>query len=561
MVHSPSDRPFASILPPGRTPPHCARLVRRLAALDGPLVQVWAWPGSGANGLLSAFCAAGGEEALALPASLFAGAERAEGLAGSEGVAGSLADAPAEGLEEAWRAARSRGCRWFVALAPTEAALDRALLALAPGERLLFAGPRRLDRPRLEVELLGPRELLLEAGEIRDLWERLLDAPASEGTLAGLRAATDGWYRPLSEILIATGGAGLDGAEAEDLAALPGVRGFLRHEVLSLLSAAERDRLVGWAAAEAGSPAEEASDESESLGLWIEEGSGMRLPRLLAAYLARESRKGRQRPRHPDREAAPAGGEAKWEAGFSVSLFGTPAIRRLGAGDGDDRQVECRLRRSLQALAFLSTSADLRANRDDLVGAIWPNEGERTIERNFHPTLSHLRRSLEGAPIVYRGGVYQLNPALRWEIDTRDFLALVESGRRATMAGDLEGAAGDWREAWKLYRGPFMQGFFDLWVAERRELLQQQYLELLRDFGDLCVRLERPAEAMDAYRAVLVEDPLQERVQVAVMRLYAAQGRRDLVKRQYDRLCSLLVEELGVAPLAQTTEDYHLLMG
>jgi DNA-binding SARP family transcriptional activator len=91
--------------------------------------------------------------------------------------------------------------------------------------------------------------------------------------------------------------------------------------------------------------------------------------------------------------------------------------------------------------------------------------------------------------------------------------------------------------------------------------LQGQYLELLRDFGDLCVRLERPAEAIDAYRAVLVEDPLQERVQVAVMRLYAAQGRRDLVKRQYERLCSLLVEELGVAPLAQTTEDYHLLMG
>ena len=65
---------------------------------------------------------------------------------------------------------------------------------------------------------------------------------------------------------------------------------------------------------------------------------------------------------------------------------------------------------------------------------------------------------------------------------------------------------------------------------------------------------------MDAYRSVLLEDPLQERVHLAVMRLYASQGRRDLVRRQYDRLCTLLLEELGVEPMPQTTREYHRLM-
>jgi DNA-binding SARP family transcriptional activator len=87
------------------------------------------------------------------------------------------------------------------------------------------------------------------------------------------------------------------------------------------------------------------------------------------------------------------------------------------------------------------------------------------------------------------------------------------------------------------------------------------YLDLLRDLGDLYVKLGRLGEAMDAYRAVLVEDPLQERIHVAVMRLYAEQGRRDLVRRQYDKLCSMLLEELGVEPLPQTTREYHQLMG
>ena len=45
------------------------------------------------------------------------------------------------------------------------------------------------------------------------------------------------------------------------------------------------------------------------------------------------------------------------------------------------------------------------------------------------------------------------------------------------------------------------------------------------------------------------------------MRLYAGQGRRDLVRRQYDHLCRVLLEDLGQAPGEETAREYHLLMG
>ena len=91
-------------------------------------------------------------------------------------------------------------------------------------------------------------------------------------------------------------------------------------------------------------------------------------------------------------------------------------------------------------------------------------------------------------------------------------------------------------------------------------MYQRLYLELLRDLGDLYLRLAKPEQALDAYRSVLLEDPLQERVHLSVMRIYANQGRRDLVRRQYDRLCVLLLEELGVEPMPETTREYHRLM-
>jgi DNA-binding SARP family transcriptional activator len=44
------------------------------------------------------------------------------------------------------------------------------------------------------------------------------------------------------------------------------------------------------------------------------------------------------------------------------------------------------------------------------------------------------------------------------------------------------------------------------------------------------------------------------------MRIYALQGRRDLVRRQYDNLCRVYLEELGVSPGDETTAEYHRLM-
>ena len=79
---------------------------------------------------------------------------------------------------------------------------------------------------------------------------------------------------------------------------------------------------------------------------------------------------------------------------YVLGLLGSPLARERD--EEGERELDCRLRRSFQVLAFLASSPGLQAGREELIEAVWPNEGERTIERNFHPTLSHLRRALEG---------------------------------------------------------------------------------------------------------------------------------------------------------------------
>jgi DNA-binding SARP family transcriptional activator len=562
-------------------PPHGERLVRRLRALEEPLIQVWGWPGTGRAALLEALLSAEGERALGL----------------------SPGDLRGEGeLRAALDAARQRRVRFFVADA---CSAEQAVLVaewLTPGQHLVFAAARRSagppGLPGLPGAVVSPQELLLEAREVADLWHLLTGCRPDPRAAEGLRAASDGWYLPLRLALEATGGAGLavEGVGEEVLLEVPAVRSFLRHQVLAGFSPEEREMLLeadpdpaAWVSG-AGLPAAW-SGLIESRGLWVEGADGEGPPRLLAAYLARQRRqRGErgQRGRHPSppevvppRPAPPVPPPPPVSGPgpvYRLTLLGDPSVRQLAADTeipanppgSTDRQLDWRLRRSFQVLAFLATSPGLAARREDLIEAVWPREGEQTIGRNFHPTLSYLRRSLEGnqrggvpPPLLLRAGVYRLNPEITWEIDILDFRRRIAEGRAASERGDLDtpaGAVAAWQQAWKLYRGPFLHGYYDAWVLTRREDYHGRYLELLRELGDLYVRLGRPEEAMDAYRSVLFEDPLAERVHIAVMRLYASQGRRDLIRKQYDKLCTLLLEELGVEPLPETTEEYHRLI-
>jgi DNA-binding SARP family transcriptional activator len=588
-------------------PPHGERLIRRLRALEEPLIQVWGWPGTGRADLLEYL--------------LTAEAERAVGLS-----AGDLRGE--RELRSALDAARAHRVRFLVAGACTPEQAGTAAQWLTPGQHLVFASDRRAASltgltgvTGVTGAVVAPQELLLDAREVADLWHLLTGGRPDPRSAEGLRVAGDGWYLPLRLALEATGGAGLTGLGEgceEILLEVPAVRSFLRHQLLATFSEEEREMLLaappepaGWMRGD-GLPAAW-RDLIESRGLWVERADGEGPPRLLAAYLERrrrasaepapqrpERKEGAEPPRRSPRRAPekPAEGSSSTGSGpvYRLILLGDPSVRQLaneislanleGLDGADcvlpnpdelprdpaagDRRLDWRLRRSFQVLAFLASSPGLSARREDVIEAVWPREGEQTIDRNFHPTLSHLRRSLAGAkkdgappPLLFRNGVYRLSPEITWEVDLLDFRRRIEDGRAALERGNLDGpgsAVDVWQRAWKLYRGPFLQGHYDAWVSTRRETYHQLYLELLRDLGSLYVRLDRLDEAMDAYRSVLFEDTLQERIHLAVMRLYASQGRRDLIRKQYDKLCTLLLEELGVEPLPETTQEYHRLI-
>jgi DNA-binding SARP family transcriptional activator len=578
---------------PAAPPPHLTRLLQLLRSLPGPLVQVWGWPGTGKRGVL-------------------------EGLAGAEGEGAVWVSAAELAAPEPW----PERVRWILCADPGAADLGPAAAALGPGRRLAVAARRR--RPA-QSSVLGPEELLLGEAEVAALVGRA-GAAAGGDVVRLLHAATDGWLEPLRLIL---DGGTPETPSAEFLADLPAVASFLRREVFAPLPAGLRRLLLEVAAGgevdaqvwqqvwdeEDGCRAALASLVEEE-GLVVAEGGARRLPRLLRAFLLAEGRRsipaaelfaarerlalaawGLGRPAmalaalaaagdgvRAGRLLAAEGGELAAapadlaaagppsdrrapSAGppvYRIRLFGVPEVVREREGAGE--AVRWTLRRALAIFALVASARGRRASRETIVEAVWPEEREAVVRRNFHPTLSHLRRSLAGdeggpAPLLFDRGVYRLNPALDWRIDCDEFQRLAAAGAARRTAGDAPGAVAAWRDAWRLHRGAFLEGHDAPWIVDRREALNRTLLEMLRELGEVLFEAGDLPAALDAFRSVLVVDPLQERVHVAVMRVFAAQARRDLVRRQYDRLGDLLREELGVEPLAESTEEFHRLMG
>jgi DNA-binding SARP family transcriptional activator len=518
-------------------PPHYARVRALLGAFDAPVVQLWGWAGTGKRAILSGLL---------------------EDEAEAKHVPAAWLREPHH-LEE--RLAQNVGRRAALLIceaAGDDAAVGRLAALLAPRQRLLIADERRLDLGR-DALALPAEQVLLRPDEIGALWHSTSGRALTASECNWLHRQSDGWYFPLA--LWARDPATAAGPFDDEIRfGCEAIADFLRDHVLAALTAEELDLArelarrgrVEWRTFASG---EAKSGREETLRSMIERTALPRLddrvvvlPRLLTEYLARDERS----------RAASVPLLRNWRderdpviADVRIGLLGVPRVERRAAVGMVP--VAWSFKRPLRILAYLASAPDLQASREEIVSILWPESSEEAIRRNLHPAVSWLRRSVwpgggAGGVVLLRDGVYSLDPTLHWEVDVRLFLERIEDGARHLARGRVEEAEASW------------EGWSERWVQAQRDELQLRFTDLLRRLGDLKANHGRLAEAEDAYRTLLLEDPLEEGVHVAIMRIYAARGRRDLVNRQYERLRQVLMQELRVEPSPPTMEAFNELM-
>jgi DNA-binding SARP family transcriptional activator len=231
---------------------------------------------------------------------------------------------------------------------------------------------------------------------------------------------------------------------------------------------------------------------------------------------------------------------------LELTLFGGFEARRApGVPVGIGR------RKAEALLAYLACSAGQGRARDALAALLWPESSETAARHSIRQALLTLRRALPPGVIRVDEVALALDPTA-FDVDVLAFERLIANGSPEAL-----------EQAASLYRGDFLAGFnvkeapFEEWLQSERERLRELALETLaRVLATQRASNDLPAALQTALR-LLALDPLQEVVHRTVMRLQAAQGRRDAALRQYQACVDVLERELGVEPEPETKELYR----
>jgi pentatricopeptide repeat protein len=218
-----------------------------------------------------------------------------------------------------------------------------------------------------------------------------------------------------------------------------------------------------------------------------------------------------------------------------------------------------RMGRLLFVYLILNRTRDVSS--DELVEALWPEAAPPGAEATLRTLVSKLRRAL-GTETLARGGAYRLSLSADVQVDLE---AAIDAIHRAETAV----AAADWKRAW----GPSQVALFTSrrgflpdedasWVERQRRELAEMELRALECYAAACLGvggLELPAAERTARRLV-EREPYRETGHRILMRALAAGGNVADALRAYDRMSSLLRDELGVDPGPQTKEVHRELL-
>ncbi|RME47991.1 MAG: hypothetical protein D6791_04485 [Chloroflexi bacterium] len=196
--------------------------------------------------------------------------------------------------------------------------------------------------------------------------------------------------------------------------------------------------------------------------------------------------------------------------------------------------------------------------KDKILEVFWPEATPAKASSAFHSTNYRLRRALQNHNcILYKDGVYIINPDLSYWYDVEAFQALIE---QAKSAESQEERAAIYLQAIELYRGDYLEEFYSDWHYFQREELQRQYFEALASVAEYYRESGRAEDALPLYEKIVAVDPYQEEIHREIMRTYLELGQRAAAVKHYLELEAFLREDLDIDPMPETTALYEAIL-
>src|SRR3954471_18658488 len=218
--------------------------------------------------------------------------------------------------------------------------------------------------------------------------------------------------------------------------------------------------------------------------------------------------------------------------------------------DGEGLHAALPGRQGRLLFAYLVLNRDRPVRRDELVDALWSENGHPdSAEALLRPPLSRLRKALGPGRLEGRTELALVLPDDAW-IDWEVAHAALARTREALGAGDHASAWQAANEAAEIASAGLLPGLEADWIDERRRELADLRVEALEATAVAGAALggAHLAGAERAARAAVEAAPFRESARAALMEILRAGGNVAEALRAYEDLRTMLRDELGTPP-------------
>ncbi|HID64758.1 MAG TPA: tetratricopeptide repeat protein, partial [Anaerolineae bacterium] len=238
---------------------------------------------------------------------------------------------------------------------------------------------------------------------------------------------------------------------------------------------------------------------------------------------------------------------------LEIRALGTPQVLKDGTPVGKGEWQTA----TAEELFFYLLAHPAGQPREQITDVFWPDLPPARAKSTFHSTVYRLRRATHMEILAFdrSSGTYELNPEACYWYDVEEFEKLLKV---APQSGQSRVEA--LRQAIALYRGEYMEGFYSDWCLPKRRSLEERYLGALSELAHWCVDKGLYDEALELCEKALQKDSYYEEMYRLMMKCYHLLGQAARVAQVYQRCATVLAEELGMEPAAETVALYQELM-
>lgn len=206
-------------------------------------------------------------------------------------------------------------------------------------------------------------------------------------------------------------------------------------------------------------------------------------------------------------------------------------------------------------LALLLLHANEVLSIDRLIDEVWGESPPDSAGNMLQGYVSHLRKTLEPGRrrgehelLISRapGYVLHIRPE---QVDAERFARLTTEAKQLLDNGDATAAAGCFREALKLWRGPALDDLaYERFARVDAERLEELRLVAIEDRIDADLALGRHEVLVPELRELVARHPVRERLRAQLMAALYRAGRQAEALDVYRDARRTLDEELGIEP-------------